>query len=168
LDDAHRIDLVHRDVKPHNILLTRDDFAYLIDFGIARAAGETALTSAGAMIGTLAYMAPERFQTGLADARADIYALTVVLYEALAGQLPFPSVSIEQIAVAHIMAPPPRLSAVYGDIPPALDDVIAIGMAKDPAHRYPTTRDLAIAARAATNDPLGRFRPTVAPGVGAP
>jgi serine/threonine protein kinase len=147
LHAAHRIDLVHRDVKPHNILVAEDDFAYLIDFGIARAAGETGLTTAGATLGTWAYMSPERFQTGLADARADTYALTVVLYQALTGQLPFPANSVEQIALAHIMTPPPAPSAARGEIPPAMDAVIATGMAKNPDLRYPTTKDLAAAAR---------------------
>ncbi len=147
LHAAHRIELVHRDVKPHNILVTEDDFAYLIDFGIARAAGETGLTSAGSTIGTWAYMAPERFKTGMADARADIYSLTVVLYQALTGQLPFPTISVEQIALAHIRTPPPAPSDVNDDVPPAMDAVIAKGMAKDPAHRYATTKELAAAAR---------------------
>src|SRR5271156_5142303 len=80
---AHQIGLVHRDVKPSNILVAEDDFAYLIDFGIARAAGETALTNTGATIGTWAYMAPERFRKGVADARADVYALACVLHESL-------------------------------------------------------------------------------------
>ncbi|MGB8504604.1 MAG: serine/threonine-protein kinase [Mycobacterium sp.] len=73
LHAAHRIGLVHRDVKPSNIRVAENDFAYLIDFGIARAAGETGLTSTGAAIGTWAYMAPERFSTGAADPRSDIY-----------------------------------------------------------------------------------------------
>src|ERR1700712_400516 len=158
LHAAHRIDLIHRDVKPHNILVAEDDFAYLIDFGIARAAGETGLTSAGATIGTWAYMAPERFRTGLADARADIYALTVVLFQALTGQLPFPTVSVEQIALAHIMTPPPAPWEACDDVPPAMDAVIATGMAKDPADRYATTKDLGAAARKALGSTIA---PTV-------
>ena len=90
LNAAHRIGLVHRDVKPSNILIAEHDFAYLIDFGIARAVGETGLTSAGAVIGTWAYMAPERISTGQSDPRADIYALACVLYECLTGSRPFP------------------------------------------------------------------------------
>ena len=101
LDAAHRIGLVHRDVKPSNILITVDDFAYLIDFGIARAAGETGLTSTGATVGTWAYMAPERFRKGTADARADVYSLACVLYQSLTGQVPFPGETLEQIAVSH-------------------------------------------------------------------
>src|ERR1700757_67704 len=87
---AHEVGLVHRDVKPSNILVTGDDFAYLIDFGIARAAGEIGLTSTGSTIGTWAYMAPERFRTGAAYARTDVYALACVLYQCLTGGLPFP------------------------------------------------------------------------------
>jgi serine/threonine protein kinase len=106
LHAAHRIGLVHRDVKPSNILITRDDFAYLIDFGIARAAGETSLTSSSVTIGTWAYMAPERFK-GIADARADVYALACVLYQSLTSKLPFPGESLEQLATAHMFEPPP-------------------------------------------------------------
>jgi serine/threonine protein kinase len=88
LDAAHKTGLIHRDVKPSNILLTDQDFAYLIDFGLARTAGESGMTTAGSTLGTLAYMAPERFDGGFADARADTYALTCVLYECLTGARP--------------------------------------------------------------------------------
>src|SRR4029079_8075899 len=93
LSAAHKIGLVHRDVKPSNILVAEDDFAYLIDFGIARAVGENKLTGTGSVIGTWAYLAPERLTSGLADPRADIYALTCVLHECLTGSQPFPSTS---------------------------------------------------------------------------
>lgn len=148
VDAAHRIDLVHRDVKPSNILVTGDDFAYLIDFGIARAAGETSLTTTGITLGTWAYMAPERFK-GIADARSDIYALTCVLYQSLTGKLPFPGESLEQLATAHMFEPPPQPSEVQDAVPPAMDQVIAKGMAKDRDRRYRTAKDLAQAARAA-------------------
>lgn len=148
LQAAHRIGLVHRDVKPSNILVTGDDFAYLIDFGIARAAGETSLTSSNITLGTWAYMAPERFR-GIADARADTYALACVLYQSLTGKLPFPGKSLEQLATAHMFDPPPQPSLVQHGVPPAMDKVIAKGMAKDPDKRYQTARDLAQAAWAA-------------------
>lgn len=154
LHAAHQIGLVHRDVKPSNILVAEDDFAYLIDFGIARAAGETGLTSTGMTLGTWPYMAPERFRTGTADARADVYALTCVLHQALTGQQPFPGESLEQIAAGHMFDPPPRPSAIRGSVPAAMDDVIATGMAKDPDERYATTRALAQAARAALPAPF--------------
>ncbi|OBF90942.1 hypothetical protein A5773_24785 [Mycobacterium sp. 852014-52450_SCH5900713] len=146
LHAAHRIGLVHRDVKPSNILITEDDFAYLIDFGIARAAGETSLTSSNITLGTWAYMAPERFK-GIADARADVYALACVLYQSLTSKQPFPGESLEQLATAHMFEPPPQPSMVQGGVPRAMDKVIAKGMAKDPEQRYRTARDLAEAAR---------------------
>src|ERR1700737_598703 len=139
LHAAHRIGLIHRDVKPSNILLAEDDFAYLIDFGIAHAAGETGLTNTGAAIGTWAYMSPERLNTGHADARADIYALTCVLHEALTGLRPYPGASLEQQIVGHLTAPPPRPSILQFGVPEPMDGVIAKGMPKHPDQRYATT-----------------------------
>jgi serine/threonine protein kinase, bacterial len=163
LHAAHKVGLVHRDVKPSNILVAEQDFVYLIDFGIARAAGETGLTSTGATIGTWSYMAPEMFSTGRAEASADIYALTCVLYECLTGQLPFPAVALQQIAVAHMTTPPPQPSTQRPTIPMAVDTVIATGMAKDPAQRYASTMELAAAAREAITVPLQRTTPSPVP-----
>ena len=154
LHAAHRIGLVHRDVKPSNIRVAENDFAYLIDFGIARAAGETGLTSTGAAIGTWAYMAPERFSTRAADPRSDIYALTCVLYECLTGHRPFPGNSVEQQVAGHLAAPPPQPSITQPGVSPELDAVIANGMAKDPDERYQTTLELAKSARAAVTIPV--------------
>jgi serine/threonine-protein kinase len=156
LHAAHKVGLVHRDVKPSNILIADDDFAYLIDFGIARAADETALTSTGGMIGTWHYMAPERFSTGEVDARSDIYALACVLHECLTGSHPFPGASLEQQFAAHLTAPPPQPSITLPGVPQQFDTVIATGMAKDPDERYPTTVALARAARAAIAAPISR------------
>jgi serine/threonine-protein kinase len=120
-------------------LIAKDDFAYLIDFGIARATDETGLTSTGAVVGTWAYMAPERLSSGYADARADIYALTCVLHESLTGQRPFPGDSLEQQIVGHLTTPPPQPSAHQG-VPEQLDAVVAAGMAKNPDERFHTTK----------------------------
>ena len=120
----HRIGLVHRDVKPSNILVDEDDFAYLIDFGIARAAGKPDSPSTGNAIGTLAYLAPERLTSGQTDARADIYALTCVLHECLTGSQPFPGNSVEQ-QLSPFRRPPPRPSALQDTVPTAMDSVIA-------------------------------------------
>lgn len=167
LDAAHQVGLVHRDVKPSNILVGDNDFAYLIDFGIARAAGESGLTSTGSTIGTWAYMAPERFERGgAADARADIYALACVLHQGLTGQPPFPAEAIEQIAVAHMVEPPPKPSALRAGVPAAMDEVVATGMAKDPAQRYASTLELVGAARVALD--AGAVRPAPAPPRPAP
>ncbi|WP_433731610.1 serine/threonine-protein kinase [Nocardia sp. CA-129566] len=159
LDAAHAEGLVHRDIKPSNLIVTDSGFVYLIDFGIARAIDDPGLTSSGATIGTLAYMAPERFATGIADARSDVYSLTCVLCECLTGLRPYPGNSFEQQIAAHLTADPPTLSQRRPDLPGGFDDVIARGMAKDPDHRYPTAGALAAAARDAlpgTTAPIAR------------
>jgi class 3 adenylate cyclase/predicted Ser/Thr protein kinase len=153
LHAAHDVGLVHRDVKPSNILVAQDDFAYLIDFGIARAADDASLTDTGVPIGTWAYMAPERFQDKTTDSRSDIYSLACVLFESLTGQLPFPANTLEQIAVAHMLQPPMHPSELQVGVPAAMDPVIITGMAKEPAERYRTARDLAAAARGALTTP---------------
>lgn len=153
LHAAHRDGLLHRDVKPSNILLDADDFAYLIDFGIARAAGEVSLTAAGDVIGTYHYMAPERFSTAQVDARSDIYSLACVLYECLTAQHPFPGDSLEQQITCHRTSPPPRPTSANPGLPVGLDMVIAKGMAKNPGDRYGTAVELARAAHDALSTP---------------
>ncbi|MFZ0904992.1 MAG: serine/threonine-protein kinase, partial [Mycobacterium sp.] len=154
LHAAHKIGLVHRDVKPSNVLLDEDDFAYLIDFGIARGADQTRMTGTGSVIGSWPYMSPERLRAGQVDARADIYALACVLYECLTGSTPFPGDNFEQQITAHLTAPPPRPSSTDPNIPKQVDQVIATGMAKEPDQRYATTVELADAAHDAITTPL--------------
>ena len=156
LQAAHKVGLIHRDVKPSNILLDENDFAYLIDFGIARTVGDVGLTGTGDVIGTWPYMAPERFSTGEPDARADIYALACVLYECLTCERPFPGDTVEQQVAGHLSKPPPRPSLARADVPAELDHVIAAGMAKDPNQRYATTVELATAAQNAVTTPIAR------------
>jgi serine/threonine protein kinase len=163
LHAAHKIGLVHRDVKPSNILLDEDGFAYLIDFGIARATGETALTSTGAVIGTWHYMAPERLGGCEAEASSDIYALACVLYECLTGNRPFRGDSLESQVAAHLTAPPPRPSSTDPGVPAEFDTVIAKGMAKDPDKRYATTIELARAADDAMSVPAAEAPTQYAP-----
>jgi ABC-type amino acid transport substrate-binding protein len=148
LESAHAVGLVHRDVKPSNIFLATRDFVYLIDFGIARTTSQTGLTSAGSTLGTMAYMAPERFKTGRSDPRSDIYALTCVLHELLTGRRPYSGDSLEQQLAGHLMTPPPLPTAVNPALPRGFDAVIAKGMAKKPGDRYQSALDLAEAARA--------------------
>jgi serine/threonine-protein kinase len=149
LDAAHIARLIHRDIKPQNILVTPADFAYLVDFGIAESRGATRLTMTGTQIGTVNYMAPERFSDQAATPAVDVYALTCVLYEALTGDPPFKGPSLERILAAHHYEPPPRPSVADPRIPPAFDNVIARGMAKDPDDRYGTAGGLGRAAQRA-------------------
>ncbi len=157
LDAAHAKGLIHRDVKPENIIITSADFAYLVDFGIAATTGDSRLTAAGARIGTLNYMAPERFTDHPLTHAVDVYSLACVLYESLTGQAPYAGDSLEHLLAAHVTLPPPRPSEANAAVPAAFDDVIARGMAKDPDDRYGTAGALGRAARRA----LGGGQPTV-------
>jgi serine/threonine protein kinase len=147
LDAAHGAGLVHRDVKPSNALMAQHDFVYLIDFGIAHDEAATKLTQTGSVLGTLAYMAPERFETGIANPSADVYALGALLHECLTGDQPFPGNSLPQQMHAHLYQDPPRPSTQRPGIPTRLDTVVARGMAKDATQRYPSATELAAAAR---------------------
>jgi WD40 repeat protein/serine/threonine protein kinase len=148
LDVAHESGLVHRDVKPSNILLTNDDHAYLADFGIARttAPDATELTRSGDVVGSWDYMAPERLSRGQVDGRADQYSLACVLFECLTGRLPHPAVDPAAKVAAHLLQPPPAPSVFVPTISQALDEAVLKGMAKDPARRYSTATDLMVAA----------------------
>ncbi|WP_433680743.1 serine/threonine-protein kinase [Nocardia sp. CA-119907] len=157
LDTAHRAGLVHRDVKPSNIMVTPCGFVRLIDFGIAQRIDQPAITSHGNVVGTLAYMAPERF-SGIADARADQYSLACVLYECLTDQRPFGDIDSPQQFHAHLLADPPRAAALNPAVPPALDAAIARAMAKRPAERWSSAGEFASAAYAAVT---GREASTV-------
>jgi serine/threonine protein kinase, bacterial len=159
LNAAHKVGLLHRDVKPSNILIDDDGDAYLIDFGIALAVGDRGLTTVGDVIGTFHYMAPERFKTQdpsapPIDARSDIYALACVLYECLTAEHAFRGDSLEQQIGNHLVSPPPRPSTTNPGLPRAFDNVIAKGMAKKPSERYETAVELARAARNAVTAPM--------------
>ena len=153
LDAAHAAGVMHRDIKPQNILITRDDFAYLVDFGIASATTDEKLTQLGTAVGTWKYMAPERFSNDEVTYRADIYALACVLYECLTGAPPYKSSSAGALVNAHTRAPIPQPSTMRPGVPKALDGVIARGMAKKPEDRYASAGDLALAAHEALSNP---------------
>jgi serine/threonine-protein kinase len=149
LEAAHAVGLVHRDVKPSNALVTARDFVYLIDFGIAHDSAATKLTRTGTIVGSWAYMAPERFTSGTADARADIYALACVLHECLTGVQPYPGNSLEQQFTGHYSAEPPKPSVLNPAVSTGFDEVIARGLAKNPDQRYQSAHELAGAAQQA-------------------
>ncbi|OBI19064.1 serine/threonine-protein kinase [Mycobacterium sp. E2497] len=153
LDAAHAAGVMHRDVKPQNILITGEDFAYLVDFGIASAKTDEKLTQLGTAVGTLKYMAPERFSSDEVTPRADVYALACVLYECLTATPPYPAESTGVLVAGHMMQPIPKPSEQGSGVSPAFDAVIAGGMAKDPIERYPTAGALADAAHKALSSP---------------
>jgi ketosteroid isomerase-like protein len=145
LDAAHAAGLVHRDVKPANVLLS-GEHAYLADFGLTRLAGSNdTMTTAGHFLGTVDYMAPEQFRNGEVDARTDVYALGCVLFAALTGAPPFPRDTVPQTILAHINDAPPKAAGVPKDF----HRVLARALAKAPEDRYPSAGDLGRAALAA-------------------
>ncbi len=170
LDAAHDEGLIHRDVKPANVLVTharagRPEFVYLADFGIARPTDtldQTALTGTGAVMGSAAYMAPERFLSAPIDHRVDIYGLACVLYECLCGERPFPGDEVGAFLHGHLNLAPPRPSLCDADLA-GFDLVVARGMAKDPADRYDSAGALAAAARAALRSGAATSDRTVEP-----
>lgn len=165
LDAAHSQGVVHRDVKPSNIMVANGGFAYLVDFGIAHSARtSSSLTSTGFAVGTLAYMAPERFNNTPADARSDVYSLACVLYQCLTGTKPFDGDTAASLIHAQLHVVPPAPSSVGAAVPHGLDQVIARGMAKDPAQRFGGAGEFARAARGA----LTHMLPAGAPPAGRP
>jgi tRNA A-37 threonylcarbamoyl transferase component Bud32 len=153
LDTAHRAGLVHRDVKPGNILIAAApgaEHAYVCDFGLARhVSSASSLTGERGFVGTIDYVPPEQIEGGAIDGRADVYSLGCVLYECLAGERPFNRESELAVVFAHLNEPPPRLSDLRPELPDAFDDVFATALAKSPDNRYSSCGELAEAARAA-------------------
>ncbi len=145
LDAANAAGLIHRDVKPQNILVDQTDWPYLADFGLTRgnAGGPT---RTGQLVGTFAYIAPEQVQGHKASARSDQYALAAVLFECLAGDVPHNHESDAALLYAKVHEEPPRLSQRIADLPAGFDEILARGMSRDPAERYPDATALLAAA----------------------
>jgi serine/threonine-protein kinase len=161
LDAAHAAGVLHRDVKPANVLIGKDDRLFLADFGIAKMVETmTGLTATGVVVGTPLYMAPEQAQGQPASPATDRYALAVVVYEILAGRPPFEGDNPLSLMHQHVSTPAPALSSRVGGLPAGLDGVLAAALSKDPAARPPTCRALA--------DAVSAFLPTGAMPVAGP
>lgn len=167
LGAAHERGIIHRDVKPQNLLVrATDGLVKLTDFGVARALGAARQTAAGITFGTVHYMAPEQASGQEVGPAADLYAAGVVLYEALAGRVPYDGDTPLAITAQHLHASLPSLAAIVPDVPPALARVVERALAKDPAARYPSAEALRRAIGAAVGDsPAGVFGRGVAPRV---
>jgi serine/threonine-protein kinase len=162
LDAAHREGVVHRDVKPANLMLDGEGHVHVADFGIASSAGMASLTMTGTVLGTAGYLSPEQAQGERAGPASDRYALGIVAWELLTGKRPYESETPTVEAAAHINAPVPAVSAV-GDLPRELDPVFERALAKDPTRRYGTAGELVAALRSAFSDAAGSTGKIAAP-----
>jgi len=139
---AHRHGIVHRDIKPHNVLVDGDGRVKVTDFGIARAGAASQMTEAGSIIGTAQYLSPEQAKGAPVDQRSDLYSLGIVLYELLTGTLPFTGDTPVEIAMKHLSTPPEPPSARVPAIPRDVDLVVTRALAKDPARRYASAEEM--------------------------
>ena len=142
LDAAHEVDLIHRDIKPQNILVGLRDHPYLADFGLTKGTNEIGLTRTGQFVGTTDYVAPEQIRGEAASPATDVYSLAGVLYECLTGVVPYAKPSDAAVLFAHMTEAPPLVTDQRPDLPAALDEVVARGMAKDAAARQARASDL--------------------------
>src|SRR4051812_35288561 len=145
---AHRHGVIHRDFKPHNVIVDDTGAAKVTDFGIARA-GASEMTETGSIMGTAQYLSPEQAQGHAVTAASDLYSIGVMLYEMLAGKLPFEGDSAVAVALKHLSEPPVPLSQIRPDVNPALESVVMAALAKDPSHRWQSAEDLAAGLEAA-------------------
>ncbi|HEX6679244.1 MAG TPA: serine/threonine-protein kinase [Gaiellaceae bacterium] len=158
LDAAHRHGVVHRDVKPANLLLDRNGTVHVADFGIASAAGMDSLTLTGTVLGTAGYLSPEQAQGEQASAASDRYALAIVAFELLSGRRPFENESVTAEAAAHVNASVPSIAEICEDLPDELDSVFRKALAKEPTHRFQTAEDFVAAIRTALAEAAGTTR----------
>ena len=153
LDSAHAAGLTHRDIKPQNILVGPGGHAYLADFGLTRSAADPGLTKTGQFVGTIDYVSPEQIRGEEASPASDVYALTAVLYECLCGVVPFPKPSDVAVLNAHVSDPPPRVTEHRPELPPAVNEVIARGMAKEASERQTSATEMIVQADRAISTP---------------
>ena len=142
LDYAHRHGVVHRDVKPGNLLRAREGDVKLADFGIAKATEQSSITQVGSVLGTAAYLAPEQARGEEAGPPADLYALGVVTYQLISGRLPYEATSLTELALKQQQEDPPTLDTIVAAVNPQLAVAVAVALALDPRDRYPAARDM--------------------------
>jgi len=151
LAQAHRLGMVHRDVKPENVLIGHGGEVKVADFGLVTAAAQAGSSHVGMILGTVAYLSPEQVTTGSADARSDVYAAGILLYELLTGTPPYTGDTAISVAYRHVNGDVPAPSAVAGDVPPELDEIVAVATRRDASARYGDAEVMLTALRRAAH-----------------